>query len=235
MHQIHHIHFDSIESTMEAARSEASGYDFLLITADVQTQGRGTRGRSWHSPVGNVYLTLAAHRKFLPPSRLKLFPLEAGLALWDTAAACIAPENRLRLRLKWPNDLLWEGRKVAGMLLETTGDHVLIGLGINVVEAPLVSDGGTASACLIEAGADPDCGSVLASGFSEAIQERLTKTGTRDIVTEWKEKVLWDVPLRLRDRPGQPRVLPVDVNPDGHLRVKFDDGREEWLVSEYLI
>ena len=234
MHQIHHIHFDSLESTMEAARREASGYDFLLITADMQTQGRGTKGRPWHSPVGNVYLTLAVHRKFLPPSRLRLFPLEAGLALWETAAACLPLENRSQLRLKWPNDLLWERRKVAGMLLETAGDHALVGLGVNVIEAPPISDGGTESACLTEGGADPDCSSLLASGFSEAIQERLTKTTTQDILAEWKEKILWDIPLRLRDRPGQPQVLPVDINADGHLKIRFYDGREEWLVSEYL-
>ena len=233
--RIHHIHFDSVESTLEAARREVSDQDFLLITADTQTQGRGTKGRPWHSPVGNVYLTLAVHRKFFAPSRLQRFPLEAGLALWDAVATCMPPGNRSRLYLKWPNDLLWEGRKAAGMLLETTADHVLIGLGINVVEAPPVSDGGTASACLTEAGSDPDCGPLLASVFSEFIQERVTKPESQELLKDWREKVRWDVFLRLRDRPGQPRVLPVEVNVDGHLRVRFEDGSEQWLVSEYLV
>ena len=234
MHQIHQIHFDSVESTMEAARREASNYDFILITADTQTSGRGTKGRPWHSPPGNTHLTLAVHRKFLPPSRLKLFPLEAGLVLWDAVAECLPPSNRSQLRLKWPNDLLWDRRKIAGMLLETSGDHVLIGLGINVIEAPPISDGGTTSTCLTEAGSDADCGSLLASAFSEEIQERLARNDTPDILAEWNEKARWDTPFLLRDRSGQPQVMPVDVNSNGHLRVRFDDGHEEWLVSEYL-
>ncbi len=232
--RIHHIHFDSHESTMEAARREAPGYDFLLITADIQTRGRGSKGRPWHSPKGNVYLTLAVHKNFLPPNRLRLFPLEVGLVLWESAAACVSPVHRPLLHLKWPNDLLLGKRKTAGMLLESAGEHMLIGLGVNIVEAPLISDGGSHSACLTEAEADSHCGPLLASIFSETIQESVVKPQSENILEEWKEKALWNNPFRLRDRPGQPQVLPVDVNSDGHLRIRFEDGHEEWLVSEYL-
>ena len=219
---------------MESARREAPAHDFLLITAESQTHGRGTKGRAWQSPKGNIYFTVALHRKFLPPERLRLFPLESGLSLWETAVETLPPSNRSDFRLKWPNDLLWNHRKVAGMLLETTGEHALIGVGINVAEAPEVTDGGTPSACLVEAGADPDCGLWLAEAFVENIQERLSKTDIPDVIPEWKSKASWDVPFLLRDRPGRPRVVPVDVNSDGHLRVRFEDGREEFLISEYL-
>jgi len=232
---IHQLHFESIDSTMDAARNEAAGYDFLLVTADTQTSGRGSKGRAWQSPKGNVHLTLAVHRKFLPDLRLKLFPLEVGLALWESAARCIPPANRSSLHLKWPNDLLWEQRKAAGMLLETSGDHLFIGLGVNIVKAPAISDGGTSSACLIEAGADADCGSLLSSTFAENIHQKLLTRQTTHIIEDWKSRALWNIPLRLRDRPGQPQVLPLDLNSDGHLRVKFGDGHEEFLISEYLI
>jgi len=232
---IHHIHFDSVDSTMDAARKEASDFDFLLVTADTQTSGRGSKGRSWHSPEGNVHLTLAVHRNLLPDARLPLFPLEVGLALWESAVDFIVPSNRSSLQLKWPNDLLWEKRKTAGMLLESSGNHMFIGLGINIVAAPVITDGGTPSASLIEAGADADCGPLLSSVFSENIHHRLVQPGRTDIISEWASKALWNVPMRMRDRAGQPEVMPLDVNLNGHLRVRFLDGHEELLISEYLI
>lgn len=231
-----HLHFAEVPTTMETARQEiqkASDADFLLVTAETQTQGRGTRGRPWHSPVGNVYLTLAVHRRLLPPERLRLFPLEAGLALWEAAIPHLSPAARPRLKLKWPNDLLWEGRKAAGMLIEAAGEHVFAGVGVNIVAAPAIADGGTPSASLAEAGAADDCGLPLAKDFFAALRARLTGP-LDDVAAAWKARAQWDKPLRLRDRPGRPEVLPVDLNGDGHLRVRFADGREEWLISDYL-
>ena len=224
---------------METARAEAKDHDFLLVTAESQTQGRGTRGRPWQSPLGNVYLTLAVHRRLLPPERLRLFPLEAGLALWEAVVPLLPPGGRAGLRLKWPNDLLWEGRKTAGMLLEAAADHVFVGVGVNVAEAPPIADGGTPSACLREAGAPEDCGLPLAKAFFTGLQARLTGASASiipgtDVLTAWRERALWDKPLRLRDRPGRPEVLPLAINAEGHLRVRFADGREEDLISEYL-
>src|SRR6185436_13468607 len=110
---------------------------------------------------------------------------------------------RGNLRLKWPNDLLWEGRKAAGMLVESTGDHLFVGVGVNILAAPPVADGGSPSACLAEAGADPDCALPLAKDFFKRLQDRLTDSGPRNILAEWKAKALWDVSFRLRDREGQ--------------------------------
>jgi biotin-[acetyl-CoA-carboxylase] ligase BirA-like protein len=248
--RIQHLHFTEVASTMEVARQEASELDFLLVTAERQTQGRGTKGRPWQSPKGNVYLTAAIHRRFLSATRLRLFPLEAGLVLWEAAATFISPGKRMQLRLKWPNDLLWDERKTAGMLLESAGNHMLIGVGINIAEAPLISDGGTPSACLAEAGADLESAPLVANAFFECLQLRLsplpsTISGTSqltetavanypDVLSEWQAKALWDTSFYLRDRPGRPKVRPVEVNSDGHLCVRFADAHEEWLVSEYL-
>jgi BirA family biotin operon repressor/biotin-[acetyl-CoA-carboxylase] ligase len=233
-----HLHFAEVPSTMETARQEiqrAPDTDFLLVTAETQTQGRGTRGRPWHSPLGNVYLTLAVHRRLLPPERLKLFPLEAGLSLWEAVLPHLSPAARSGLKLKWPNDLLWEGRKAAGMLIEAAGDHVFAGVGVNIVAAPPIADGGTPSAALAEAGASDDCGLPVAKDFFAALRARLLRPASpEDVAALWKACALWNKPLRLRDRPGRPEVTPVDLNGDGHLRVRFADGREEWLISDYL-
>jgi BirA family biotin operon repressor/biotin-[acetyl-CoA-carboxylase] ligase len=229
-----HLHFAEISSTMDMAKQEAGNTDFLLVTAESQTQGRGTKGRPWQSPKGNIYLTVAIHNRFATPERLALLPLEAGLTLWESTAAFLPPSHRSRLRLKWPNDLLWEGRKTAGMLMEFAGDHLLIGAGINVAEAPPIADGGTSSACLSEAGLSPASALPLATAFFDALRNRVERPQPRDTVAAWREKSVWDVPHRLRDRPGRPEVMPVDLNAEGQLRVRFSDGTEQWLVSEYL-
>ena len=138
------------------------------------------------------------------------------------------------VKLKWPNDLMWERRKVAGTLMESSADHLFIGIGINVSEAPAITDGGTPSACLGQSGAPADCGLSLAEVFSRDLRLRLAAPPEDNLLQEWKARALWDAPHFLRDRAGTPRVFPLDVNSEGHLRVRFDDDREEWLVSEYL-
>jgi biotin-[acetyl-CoA-carboxylase] ligase BirA-like protein len=237
-HLPRHLHFAEVSSTMDAARQEVLNrgphLDFLLVTAESQTEGRGTRGRPWISPPGNVYLTAAVHRRHLPPDRLALFPLEAGIALWDAVAPRLPPGAGANLRLKWPNDLLWEGRKTAGMLLEAASDHVFVGVGVNVTAAPPIADGGTPSACLIEAGAPDDCGLLIAKAFLQELETRLTRSTSSETLGDWRERALWNTPRRLRDRPGRPEVTPLEINAEGHLRVRFADGREEWLISEYL-
>lgn len=105
----------------------------LVVVAEEQTAGRGTKGRAWHSPPGTgLYATFL----FRPDSRGALVPLVVGVALRE-AASEITPD----VRIKWPNDLVWAGRKIAGILCEGGADgqgsrFVTSGIGINVGQAP---------------------------------------------------------------------------------------------------
>jgi BirA family transcriptional regulator, biotin operon repressor / biotin---[acetyl-CoA-carboxylase] ligase len=111
-----------------ASRGEAHGGDWLI--ADTQTAGRGRQGRIWESPVGNFYgSTLVSLVPGDPP--IGGLSLAAGLGL------CTAMGDPASL--KWPNDLLIGGAKVAGVLLERVGDAVVIGYGINLVSAPEIA------------------------------------------------------------------------------------------------
>lgn len=230
------------ESTMDAAKSLASSQDFLLVSADEQTRGKGTRGRAWRSLPGNVYMTLGINRKYLPPHRLALFPLEFGVQVWEEAAARIPVANRMRLHLKWPNDLMYGDAKVAGILMESHGAFLLIGLGVNVAGAPEITDGGGPSACLADAGMDPAAKPDFIQGVYRRVKEALAiKAGTEsgadsdDVLLRWQGKVDWDRTYRLRDREAQPLVQPVSVNGQGHLQVRHADGSHEWLVADYLV
>jgi len=126
-----------IGSTNDRARSalHQPGGDGLAVVADLQTAGRGRRGRSWISPAGANLLVSVALRPAIAPRLAGLLGIAAALAVRD-ACARFAPAAGLAIR--WPNDVVApDGRKVAGLLVETAleGEQLVeavIGMGINV-------------------------------------------------------------------------------------------------------
>ena len=112
-------------------RAEAGEVEGLAVRADIQTTGRGRRGRPWHSPAGNLYLSILVDT---PPAVAGQVGFAAALALIDAVTQC-AGGDPLELRCKWPNDLVLNGAKVAGLLLEAVPDRdqVVVGIGANLV------------------------------------------------------------------------------------------------------
>jgi len=157
--------FDEIDSTMaEAARR---GQAFVVsggplmptwIMARSQTAGRGRRGRVWRMPKGNLAATLLIPTT-MPPAQAALTSFVAALALHDALAKSA---GRAALSLKWPNDVLVDGRKAAGILLESSGrggqlDWLSVGIGVNLAAAPDASaleDGAVAPISVAEIAAD---------------------------------------------------------------------------------
>lgn len=129
------ICLDSVDSTNRYARGIAAqgAQHGTLVTAAVQTAGRGRRGRSWISPQGDgIFMTLIV-RPDVPPSEIASLSLLTALAV----ARAIRRETGLEAKIKWPNDIVVSGRKVCGMLLEMDADaqrvhSVAAGIGINV-------------------------------------------------------------------------------------------------------
>ncbi len=117
-------HFDALASTQDAAQDYPP---YSVITAGRQTNGRGRMGRAWDSPAGNLYLTAVV------PDFGDATPQLAFVA----AVALAGALQDFGVRLKWPNDVLLDGRKIAGILLERAADKVLVGVGVNVVSAPV--------------------------------------------------------------------------------------------------
>ncbi|MBS99283.1 MAG: bifunctional biotin--[acetyl-CoA-carboxylase] synthetase/biotin operon repressor [Oceanospirillaceae bacterium] len=123
-----------VASTNEVALSALGrGVRSGLYAAEYQSQGRGRRGRSWLSPYGsNLYFSLA-WRFSAGVAGLEGLSLAVGLAIKDALARSGVHD----IKLKWPNDLLWEGCKLGGVLIELSGDasgecEVVIGVGLNV-------------------------------------------------------------------------------------------------------
>jgi BirA family biotin operon repressor/biotin-[acetyl-CoA-carboxylase] ligase len=132
-------HFESIDSTNEEAkRLAASGESGpVWIVADRQTAGRGRRGRHWESPSGNLAATLFL-RPDKPANTCAQLSFVAALAASDVVARLA---RGVDVRVKWPNDVLANDRKIAGILLESAGggerlDWLAVGIGINLAHFP---------------------------------------------------------------------------------------------------
>jgi BirA family biotin operon repressor/biotin-[acetyl-CoA-carboxylase] ligase len=112
----------------------------LWLRAERQTRGKGRQGRVWQSPPGNLYAsTLVRLREGDPPA--PTLALAAAVALHEAATPHVAKGE---LRIKWPNDLLLDGAKLAGILLERGVDAVVIGFGVNLACEPESLDRPTA-------------------------------------------------------------------------------------------
>lgn len=138
------IALESVGSTMTEARNladkgEDEAPDGTLIWAREQTGGKGRRGNQWDSPKGNFYMSLIT-RPEVPPANAAELAFVTGCAIFDTVGEVCEPG--LECRLKWPNDVLLNDSKVAGLLLETRAaagqnvDYVIIGLGVNLLAHP---------------------------------------------------------------------------------------------------
>jgi BirA family biotin operon repressor/biotin-[acetyl-CoA-carboxylase] ligase len=129
-------HYDTIGSTNDEAMrlADAGAAHGTAVCAREQTAGRGRQARIWHSPAGNLYASVLL-RFAASPSRTPELSLVAALAVADTVDRFL-PAG-VRAELKWPNDVLVHGAKIAGILLESADAAVVVGIGINVLWAPI--------------------------------------------------------------------------------------------------
>ncbi|WP_236024878.1 biotin--[acetyl-CoA-carboxylase] ligase [Arenibaculum pallidiluteum] len=132
--------FDTVGSTNDEAKSlaRAGAPHGTLVTARIQESGRGRRGRSWSSPEGNLFLS-AVLRPEAPAARAAQLSFAAAVALAECLGAFL-PVG-ITIAAKWPNDVLLEGAKVAGILLEAEsgdgqGGWVVLGVGVNCRHHP---------------------------------------------------------------------------------------------------
>jgi BirA family transcriptional regulator, biotin operon repressor / biotin---[acetyl-CoA-carboxylase] ligase len=128
-------------NTRIMTRASSDTVDGLAYLADAQTAGRGRRGRRWLSPFArNIALSLGM-RLPRPASELGPLSLVVGLAVIDTLVTLKVPG----VALKWPNDIMLDGRKLGGILIElartdASSSEIVIGVGLNVISSPGVHD-----------------------------------------------------------------------------------------------
>lgn len=204
-------HFAEIDSTNEEARRlAASGVQGpLWIVADRQTKGRGRRGREWQSLPGNLYATLLLN----PASRIAQCAQLSFVAALSAGDLVSRHAPKAAVRLKWPNDVLADGRKIGGILLEASGmgagapDWLAIGFGINLVWYP--GDAEFPATSLLGLNAHPpaprDALAWLAGSWSEWYKVRETR-GFAPIRDTWLTRAA-GLGERIRARlPGEEAI-----------------------------
>lgn len=188
------LHFQSTDNTNHQAKMLAyeGAPEGALVIAEEQSQGRGRRGRIWFSPAGQGLYATVLLRPPLPPSEAPKLTLLTAVA----TAEALERETGLPIRIKWPNDILVNGCKLAGILAEIgtemdTVDFAVIGLGLNVniPQASFPSDLRTpATSLFIETGR-PFSRVRLLQSWLEALEETYTlfrRGNFADILSRWK-------------------------------------------------
>jgi BirA family biotin operon repressor/biotin-[acetyl-CoA-carboxylase] ligase len=213
---------DAVESTNARARElAAEGASDVVVLADRQTAGRGRLDREWSSPPGGVWLS-AVSRPTLPPARVPVLTLAAGVAVARAAREAGVPAT-----IKWPNDVLVDGQKLAGVLTEMEGEAdrvswVVLGVGVNAdVDAAALPEGATSLRT--------ETGAVDRRVFVQRVLELLDELrGDPDATLDaWRE--LADTlgrQVRVETRRGTVEGEAVDVTAAGALVVETAAGRE---------
>ncbi|MGB7374531.1 biotin--[acetyl-CoA-carboxylase] ligase [Pontixanthobacter sp.] len=193
------------------------------LVADRQVAGRGRQGRQWFDGTGNFMGSTLVRLGACDPPAATL-ALLTGLAVYELCAL-LCPAD-VKLSLKWPNDVMVERAKLSGILLETVGDTVVVGIGVNLVQAPALPDRTTAA--LADCGVAPDRGQ-----FAEALADRLARElerwrtyGAEAILRRWSAAAHpVGTPLSVHDANARPQSGKFDgLAQDGSLLLRFADG-----------
>jgi len=221
-------YFDSAGSTMEIARELARKGcpDFSVVIAETQTKGRGRMDRNWWSPEGGLYFTLVL-RPHIPPVMSPLVNFGAAIVL----ARTLHDICNVDARVKWPNDILVDGRKVSGMLseMEAADDQVSfvnIGIGINM-NNDLPPDLPFATSVKNISGKTCSRKAFLTE-FLDRLEDRIHQPDLAGVITEWKTcSATLGQQVKIVSRQGVTEGKAMDVDPTGALIVRTQDGNLE--------
>jgi BirA family transcriptional regulator, biotin operon repressor / biotin---[acetyl-CoA-carboxylase] ligase len=234
------LRLETVDSTNAEAkrRAKAGEPGPLWIWSARQSQGRGRGGREWVSQHGNLFASLLVGVK--SPIRVAAqLALVAGVVTYDTIAKLIAYEGRSELLLKWPNDVLLAGEKLAGMLLENVGSPVenrsmvIIGTGINLADHPenlpqpaisLGAYGMTISPA--------DALEVLAATTHEWLGRWNEGTGFPSVRRAWLDRAgPTGRPLKVTIDGEETEGVYAGLDADGALRLLTPDGSEHRIAA----
>jgi len=225
------FYYPEVSSTMDTAKQLARKNcpDFTVVVAGRQTKGRGRLNRQWLSDDGGLYFTMV-----LRPDIPLLLSSRVNFLASLTLAQVLRELFQIDAAVKWPNDILVDGRKISGMLseLEAETDRVLfinIGMGINVNNDPSEVEPGASS--LKKITGRNISKKMLLARFLDEFEKRLQKAEFENVISEWKK---YTVTLNRQVKIVTPQEisegLAVDVEQDGALVLELADGTRKKII-----
>lgn len=218
--------FDELDSTNEYAKRILSDIkEGAVVFAETQTQGKGRLDRKWFSPEGGIYMSV-----ILFPDKPLLIPVLAGVAICE-----VFNTYDILLGIKWPNDILLNEKKVAGILIEMVDNAVIIGIGINlnITEFPaeLIN---TATSIFLETKKRFDKMMIYNDLCRELdyAYELLRKDKVNEILQKWRNYTVMfgkTVSIETSDRVITGRVI--DIGANGALILSLPDGKIEKVMA----
>ncbi|MCX8182458.1 MAG: biotin--[acetyl-CoA-carboxylase] ligase [Candidatus Methanomethyliaceae archaeon] len=236
------ITLDSVDSTQTymGKLAEKGAPEGTVVLALEQTRGKGRMNRVWSSPRGGLWFSLLL-RPSIPPKELHKLTLLFGVAI----VTALQPLG-INASLKWPNDVLIDRRKVCGILLEASTeidrvDYVIAGIGINVntslTDLPSEICDSAVSLCDI-IGTKIDRAELLCGILknSEDLYLEASENGFSRVISLWRSNsctIGQRVEVRMPD--GALRGLAVDIDEDGSLLVKYDNGFKKIYSGDIIL
>ena len=225
------LYYPEVSSTMDTAKDLARKNcpDFTVAVAGRQTKGRGRLKRRWLSDDGGLYFTMV-----LRPDIPVLLSSRVNFLASLTLARVLRKMLQIDAAVKWPNDILVNGRKISGMLseLEAETDRVLfinIGMGINVNNDPSVAEPGASS--LKKITGREISKKMLLDRFLAEFEKRLRKAEFENVISEWKKyTVTLNRRVKIVTHKEVSEGLAVDVEQDGALVLELADGTRKKIV-----
>lgn len=228
-----------LDSTNNEVRrmAEQGAENGLLMVSDSQTAGKGRRGRKWTSPRGsNIYMSLLLRPRFLP-DRASMLTLVAAMAVREA----ILSVTGVSTRIKWPNDLVHEGKKVCGILTEMSAEadyinYVVIGIGINVNIREFPEEiRKTATSLLLETGKNVDRNKII-SAFCNSFEGKYGLFTEMEDMTllldEYNENLVNNGRgVRIIEPSGEYEGVSEGIDREGKLAVRKEDGTVTRVLS----
>ena len=217
--------------------AQAASVDGHVLTAEVQTAGRGRRGRDWHSPFARNLAVSVGVALPRPAAEVGAFSLVVGLAVREA----LADVGLQDAQLKWPNDVLLQGRKLAGILIEIGGAtprDAIVGIGVNVCGgAQVASRVDQPVADVTERVRPPVRNRLLGAMINRlvAAKERFAASGFAPFVAEWERAHHHQhrtVTLLLPGNAAPVTGTALGVNRDGALRLATAHGERAFVAGE---
>jgi len=227
---------DEVVSTSDRLKelARAGAPAWTVVVAESQSGGRGREGRTWQSPKGGLYLSVLLRPQ---SERASLIPLAAGVAVAEAVLGF-----GVRAELKWPNDVLVSGRKLAGILAEASSgasgvEWVVLGIGVNVAIDPLALPEALrdAATSLVACGVrDARPAEVAAATLARlAVWYDALRAAPAQVVAAWRAQAVpwWGALVEVRTAGGERRGRLAAIDEEGALLLETADGERIRLVS----